>query len=352
MTKTTRFGEDGRPEIGVSFRLDDLQPAELQRLRDMVGVAEEMGVSRLAVGDSQWAHFDAAIIATLMAEHARSAMVGISPTNPVTREPGVMASILAGIDSLTSGRGCIVMASGDTAAYNAGLRPGRRAVIENYVQCIRDLVRTGEASFQGRRQVVRWWTHAYRPDPMIYIHAEGPKMLRLAGRIGDGVVIGSGLLPEVIEDALARVEAGAKESGRTLDDLDIWWSARPSVAPTVEQAIEEIKGSISSAGNHSMRFGFEGKNIPDDIAPRLQRFVDGYDPTQHQAAASDNVQRMEEAGLTDYFYDRWGVVGDPQGFADRLRELQSRGVHRLWFAWGAAKLHHFQLIRDEVLATI
>ena len=67
-----------------------------------------------------------------------------------------MASVLAGLDSLTKGRACLVMASGDTAAYNAGLKPGRRAVIEDYVQCMRDLIRTGRATFQGREQVVRW----------------------------------------------------------------------------------------------------------------------------------------------------------------------------------------------------
>jgi 5,10-methylenetetrahydromethanopterin reductase len=352
MTADRAFGRDGAPHIGISWRTDDLQPAERERLRAMVRVAEQSGVERIAVGDSQWAHFDAAIIATLMAQHATSAWVGISPTNPVTREPSVMASILAGIDSLTSGRGCLVMTSGDTAVYNAGLRPGRLAVIEDYVRCIRDLVRMGRATYQGRRQVVRWWNRAYRPDPTIYIHAEGPKMLHLAGRIGDGVVIGSGLLPEVIEDSLRRVEAGARESGRTLDDLDIWWSARPSVARTAAQAIEEIKGSISSAGNHSMRFGFEGKNVPPDIAPRLKRFVEGYDTTQHQAAEGDNVRRMEEAGLTEYFFARWGVVGDPPAFAGRLRELQSLGVEQLWFAWGAARLHHFELLRDEVLPAL
>ena len=57
-------------------------------------------------------------------------------------------------------------------------------------------------------------------------------------------------------------------------------------------------------------------NVPPDIAPRLKRFVEGYDTTQHQAAEGDNVRRMEEAGLTEYFFARWGVVGDPPTFVD------------------------------------
>ena len=61
---------------------------------------------------------------------------------------------------------------------------------------------------------------------------------------------------------------------------------------------------------------------------------------------------MEESGLTDYFYDRFGVVGDPPAFAARLRELRSRGVDKIWFARGAAKLHHLELLRDEVLPAL
>ena len=346
------FGAGGAPQLGISFRVDDLEDAELARLRSMLNVAESIGISRIAIGDSQWSHFDAVIVATLMAQQTEQASIGISPTNPVTREPSVMASVLAGLDSLTKGRAFLVLASGDTAAYNAGLKPGRRALIEDYVVCMRDLFRSGRATFQGRDQVVRWQQWAYRPDPTIYVHAEGPRMLHLAGRVGDGVVIGAGLLPEVVEDSLRRIEAGAKESGRTLDDLDIWWSARPSLERTTAEAIEVAKGSVSSAGNHSMRFGLEGKNVPPELAPQLERFVAGYDTTQHQFAHGDNVQRMEESGLTDYFYERFGVVGDPPTFAARLRELRARGVDKIWFAWGAAKHHHLELLRDEVLPAL
>lgn len=345
-------GPSTTPQLGISFRIDDLEDDELTRMQAMLDVAESIGISRIAIGDSQWGHFDAVIIATLMAQQTTRSQIGISPTNPVTREPSVMASVLGGLDSLSKGRAFLVMASGDTAAYNAGLKPGKRAVIEDYVVCMRNLIRSGHATFQGREQVVNWQERAYRPDPPIYILAEGPKTLQLAGRIGDGVVVGSGLLPEVVESSLQQIELGAHESGRSLEDLDIWWSARPALESTLDEALEKAKGTVSSAGNHSMRWGFEGKNVPSELAPQLERFVSGYDSRQHQFAHGDNVMRMEEAGLTDYFYQRYGVIGDPATFAARLRELQSRGVDKIWFAWGGAKLRQLELLRDEVLPVL
>jgi alkanesulfonate monooxygenase SsuD/methylene tetrahydromethanopterin reductase-like flavin-dependent oxidoreductase (luciferase family) len=91
------------------------------------------------------------------------------------------------------------MASGDSAVLNIGHRPALRARIEDYVRCVRDLLATGEATYQGRPQRVRWASTVIRPRVPISICAEGPKMLHLGGRIGDGVIAGTGLLPDVIE---------------------------------------------------------------------------------------------------------------------------------------------------------
>ncbi len=71
------FGSAGAPQLGISFRVDDLEEGELERMRAMLEIAEEICISRIAIGDSQWAHFDAVIIATLMGELTSRALIGI-----------------------------------------------------------------------------------------------------------------------------------------------------------------------------------------------------------------------------------------------------------------------------------
>jgi len=134
----------------------------------------------------------------------------LRPTNPLTREPQVMASFLASIDSLTNGRAFMDIASGDSAVLNIGYKIASRARIAEYITCVRDLLATGEATYRRRPQRVRWSGAAVRNRVPISICAEGPKMLELAGRIGDGVIAGTGLLPEVIADTVARVHAERK----------------------------------------------------------------------------------------------------------------------------------------------
>ena len=57
----------------------------------------------------------------------------------------------------------------------------------------------------------------------IYLAASGPRMLELAGEIADGVIINTGLAPDIVRDSIARVRTGAEEAGRRLEDVDLWW---------------------------------------------------------------------------------------------------------------------------------
>src|SRR5438309_10854250 len=100
--------------------------------------------------------------------------------------------------------------------------------MEGDVTCVIDRQANGDASYPGRSQRVRWASTVTRPRIPISICAAGPKMLHLGGRIGDGVTAGTGLLPEVIKDTIARVHAGARQAGRDPSEVDIWLTTRPS----------------------------------------------------------------------------------------------------------------------------
>src|SRR4029453_16887429 len=200
--------------------------AHIAKLADRVKMAGDFGAAALGTFDTAFIGGDAYVRATLIAQASSRARVGLRPTNPLTREPQVMASFLASIDTLTDGRAFMDIASGDSAVLNIGLKAASRARIEDYVTCVRELLAKGEATYQGRPQRGRWSATALRPRVPISICAEGPRMLHLGGRIGDGVVAGTGLLPEVIEDTIARVHAGAREAGRSPDDVEIWFTTR------------------------------------------------------------------------------------------------------------------------------
>ena len=331
-----------------------LQEKDTRGFIDLAKMADDYGAEAVGTHDTAFIGGDAYVRATLIALGAARARVGLRPTNPITREPQVMASFLASIDSLTGGRAFMDMASGDSAVLNIGYDVATRARIEDYVTCVRNLLATGEATYRGRPQRVRWASTVTRQRIPISICAEGPKMLHLAGRIGDGVVAGTGLLPEVIKDTIARIHAGAREAGRDPADVDIWFTTRTSLDEDRDLAIQSVKASVSSILNHSMRFGLDGKHVPDALRTKIQEYVDGYELYDHVLQDGRNPKRMEQLGLTSYALERFALAGNASDWIKRIEQIAEAGARKLWVSLRAADLdtqrHYMRILGEQIMA--
>jgi hypothetical protein len=104
-------------------------------------MAEDYGAEAVGTYDSAFVGGDAFVRATVLALASSRARVGLRPTNPLTREPQVMASFLASLDSLTGGRAFMDIASGDSAVLNSGYKiarePGSRILFPAFAICWR-----------------------------------------------------------------------------------------------------------------------------------------------------------------------------------------------------------------------
>jgi 5,10-methylenetetrahydromethanopterin reductase len=346
--------------VKVSFAIN-LAPGEPLLLRqdtarfsDLVKMAEDYGAEAVGTYDSAFVGGDAFVRATVIALASSRARVGLRPTNPLTREPQVMASFLASLDSLTGGRAFMDIASGDSAVLNIGRKIASRARIEDFVACIRKLLATGAATYQGRPQRVRWSPTVVRDRIPMSICAEGPKMLQLGGRIGDGVIAGTGLLPEVIHDTVARIHAGAREAGRQPADVDIWFTTRTSLHEDRHKALDNVKASVSSILNHSMRQGLDDKHVPNDLRVKIQQYVDGYVLYDHVLQDGRNPRRMDELGLTDYAIRRFALAGNATDWIARIEELASAGATKLWVGPVGGRLdsqlHYMRILGEQIMS--
>lgn len=340
--------------VSVSPGTPLLHDNDVSAFMDLVKMADDYGAEAIGTHDTAFIGGDAYVRATMIALASPRARVGLRPTNPLTREPQVMASFLASIDALTGGRAFMDLASGDSAVLNIGYAAASRARIEDYVTCVRNLLATGEATYQGRPQRVRWAPTAVRPRIPISICAEGPKMLHLGGRIGDGVVAGTGLLPEVIRDTIARIHAGARGAGRDPSGVDIWFTTRTSLHEDREKAIDNVKASVSSILNHSMRFGLDGKHVPADLRAKIQSYVDGYELYDHVRHEGRNPKRMEELGLTNYAIERFALAGDARDWITRIERIAEAGARKLWVSVRATdmetQLHYMRILGKDIMA--
>ena len=119
---------------------------DLDKFAELVRIIDGSGVELIGTNDTSFIGGDAYVRATLIAQTAKDAQVGIHPTNPMTREPQIMAAFMASIDAMIEGRAFLDIGSGDSAVYNIGLAPASRARMADYITCVRDLISTGEGA--------------------------------------------------------------------------------------------------------------------------------------------------------------------------------------------------------------
>ena len=326
--------------------------ADLEKFGELIRIIDDCGVEMIGTYDTTFIGGDAYVRATLIAQVAKNALVGLHPTNPLTREPQIMAGFLASIDAMTEGRAFMDIASGDSAVYNIGMKAATRARIEDYVTCIRGLLASGEANYDGRPQRVRWHEETVKKNVPITFCAEGPKTLHLGGRIFNGVIAGTGVLPPVVSDTIARVRAGTESEGRNPDDVDVWFTTRSSLDEDSERAVEAIHASVSSILNHSMRFGLDNKNVPGQFRDKIQEYVDGYELYDHVLEAGRNPKRMSELGLTDYALERYALAGDVGDWIERIGSLAEVGADKIWFSTERGDLdrqiHYMRVFAEQV----
>lgn len=297
---------------------------------ERVEAADAYGFDRISVGDTQLHNLECFTALTVIATHTSRALYGPGVTNPVTRDVGVMANTLASIDALGGGRAFCLIARGDGAVHNAGLRPATVSGIRDYFLALRDLLHTGKATY-GDRTVRLPWVADLEHHVPLYLVAEGPRMLRLAGEIADGVFVGTGLQAEVVRETLDRIHDGARGVGRDPAELDIWWDTRSGIALTHDDAFYRAKESLASVGNHAFRAGFEGKHVPPELHDKLRAYQQRFDYSE-KGTSAQNGPLMEKLGLAGYFTERFGVVGTPDEVVARLRELEAIGVNQVSLA--------------------
>ena len=296
---------------------------DIQEYIQQVRMLDDAGILMIGCGDSQALYHEQFIRTALAAEHSRHARVGTWITNPITRHPAVTAAAIATVDDIAPGRAFLGVGTGDSTVYNAGLRPASLASLERFVSTVRELHEHGSSTWHGQPCYLGW---AKRRIP-IGMAVSGPRAMRVAGRLADIVWVCFGIQDEEIALAKQYLSEGAKEAGRSLDDIDIWWMVQFNIAGSRAEALEPIKANLATSGHIIFRYGMDGKAVPSQYQAAAQELAGRYQPTRH----FDNVGLTDDLGLTDYLADRLSIVGTVEDCIQRMKELESLGANQLFF---------------------
>jgi len=227
------------------------------------------------------------------------------------------------VQEASDGRSFLGIGTGGSAATSVGGTASKQAELRSYIEATRSLLNGDPASYEGAECPALSGAHR----APILLSAYGPAAMRLAGEIGDGVILAVGAAPELVSSFVTNVREGAIAAGRSPDDVEIWVMSRVSVRENRDDAITDVKANLASAGAFGLRSPAQMATVPAENHDQIVELQQRYDPTKHVMWDGPNAKLVDELGVGDYLASRFGIIGTPQECRDQVEALERAGVN-------------------------
>ena len=155
--------------------------------------------------------------------------LGVMPWSPYEKHPVKLADSLLTLHDMSRGRASILVGGmGKSVMRATGLVPERRVTaVRECVAILRGAVAASCATattpfdfkgqlYQANNYAAPW--AAGLPAPLIYVAANGPQMLQLAGEVADGVMLSDVVEPHFPE-VMGHLDAGLAKARRRRESL-------------------------------------------------------------------------------------------------------------------------------------
>lgn len=296
--------------FGIEFVPDE----SVLKIGYMAKLAEDAGFGNIWITD----HYNNRDVWTTLAVLSlltNKISLGTGVTNPYTRNAAITASSIASINELSGGRAILGIGPGDKATFDKmGIdwdKPLSR--VRETVLAIRAFLAKEQVSQAGFKGAQMSFTTSKIP---IYIGAQGPKMLELAGAISDGVLINASH-PDDFKFAVPMIRAGAEKAGRKPEDVQVCAYASFSADKDPAKAVNASKIVVA----------FIVAGSPENV---LERHGIGM---YEARAISDAISRFDFKGAMDGVTPRmteaFSISGAPADCRARIDELLSTGVTQI-----------------------
>jgi F420-dependent oxidoreductase-like protein len=294
--------------IGVGRSLD--QAAERARRAEELGYASAY-VTHIAGRDS---------LTVLAAYACRTERIklgtGVLPM--YSRTPAATAQTAATIDELSGGR----MVLGIGVSHQVTVEGWYGQKIDKPVREMREYAGAVRAILRGEdppenekfRTNFRFMGYEARADLPIYIAALSPAMLRLAGRIGDGVMLWL-CNPDYIRDVVVpEVTKGRERAGKSLDGFDIVAAVPSAVTDDPEKARGRLRGDLVPYFSLPFyRKMIEASGYGDDIA--------GFDKGMQEGGPERAI-----GAISDRFLENLAAIGSKDDAEASLARYRDAGT--------------------------
>lgn len=279
--------------------------------------AEKLGYDSIWITD----HFNnrnVYVSLSFIANYTDRIKLGPGVTNPYLVHPVMTAQSVATLNEVAPGRVICGIGAGDkTTLEIVGVEmKAPLSTVRESVELMRSQFAREKRAYEGRyfstKPGSRFNFKVRNPIP-IYIGAQGPKMLQLAGELGDGALINASH-PSDIERAVGLITKGAEKSGRKLKDLDIAAYTSFSVAEEEKKAMKSVVPVVAYIVAGSPSFILDKHNIKQKKAEKIRNNL-------------ANRNWGDAFGAVDStMINAFSVSGTPEDCTEKIHALFKKGI--------------------------
>jgi 5,10-methylenetetrahydromethanopterin reductase len=278
--------------------------------------AEKGGFSNLWVTD----HFNnrnVYVTLTTAALYTNKITFGPGVTNPYVVNPVFTAQAITTLNELAPGRVVLGIGPGDkTTIESIGVEMTKPlSAVQEAVDIFKKITSGENVVHKGvvfRTAGARFMFKQKGRIP-VYIGAQGPKMLELAGNIGDGVLINASH-PKDIEYAVNSVKEGIHHAGKKFEDVDV-------AAYTSFSVHEDLKKATKAA---VPVVAFIAAGSPNQVLERHDIDTKKIDEIRKALKANDFGKAF--GAVTPEMIEAFSICGTPSTCIERISQLLKNGI--------------------------
>ena len=273
--------DPGRTEGALGLSIASHSGLAAPAIGALASAAEANGFSAVFVAEG---HGDALSLCHPVIAATSRVRVGTAIANAALRPPVLAAKTAAQLDQASDGRFLLGLGAGnDVMNGRFGLPPFRPLqMIEEYVGALRAAIAGHPAGFDGqlfRTGMVPFDSPPVRAELPVYLAALGPRMLELAGRIADGVVLNL-MSPAQAGLAASLVRAAAVAAGREASSVEVVCVVHVCLSDDRDAAAAAARAVVPRYVLHPA----VGKLFSADLSAARERTLAG-----DRAGAAENV---------------------------------------------------------------
>lgn len=304
--------------ITMKFGIEFVPNSPIDEVLKWATVAEQEKFDYIWITD----HFNnrnTYVTLTSIAMKTSSVKIGPGVTNPYLINPAWTASAVASINEVSKGRAVLGIGAGDrtTLSYLGLEQKSPVSALAECVDIIRGLLKGEEVKIPGKIFNVTGARLNYQTDSVpIYLGVQGPKMLRLAAKISDGVLINASH-PTDISMAVKEVRNGLDEAGKSSSQFDMAAYTSFSVSDDPAEAVKLARPVVAFIAAASPDALLERHGIPAERVRVIR-----------EALAKGQFKEAFKA-VNDELLDVFSITGTPTQCTEKISKIIREGVSQL-----------------------